>query len=127
LTKRDEQGRVIAQSGPFQGAVFQGVNFHDNLGTAMLTADDYDGDGRPEIIFAAQYAKPFYFTQTGRGSGEAYMIYGQASRFSGSIGANSIGVSIPGVVFTGIVPNRYQGDLPLPDSGFGNPAMAGNS
>src|SRR5205085_727174 len=58
-TKLNSSGQVINQTGAFQGAVFRGFNFKDNLGSAMLTADDYDGDGRPEIVLVAQFGKPF--------------------------------------------------------------------
>lgn len=131
LTKKDATGQVIPQTGPFQGAVFQGHHPQDNLGTAMLRVDDYDDDGFPEILLAAQYGKPFNQAQDGRGAGEAYMIYGKAQRFSGTIGVNGVGVTLPGLLFTGIMPNPYAGDTPVPPSGFdsllGNPAMAGNS
>lgn len=122
LTKKDAEGKVVPQTGPFQGAVFQGFNFQDNLGTAMLTVDDYDDDGFPEILLAAQYGKPYPTATTdGRGAGEAYLIYGQPIRFSGTIDVNGVGNSVPGLVFAGIMPNPLDGNLPVAE------AMAGNS
>ncbi|HOQ85970.1 MAG TPA: integrin alpha [Phycisphaerae bacterium] len=112
-TKRDERGQVIPQSGSPQGAVLKGHNFYDNLGSAMLAADDYDGDGRNEIVVAAQFAKPFNFYKDGRGAGEAYMLYGQQARLSGDIEVNSVGSSSrPGVIFAGIVPNPFAANEP---------------
>lgn len=117
-TKKDASGLIVAQSGPFQGAVFEGVNPYDNLGSAMLVADDYDGDRRNEIVIAAQYAKPWNFSFDGRGPGEAYMLYGSAQRYSGQFKVNRVGAfnlpggapDLPGTIFTGIVPNPWQGD-----------------
>jgi hypothetical protein len=119
-TRRDAQGRVIPQSGPFQGAVFQGHNFQDNLGSAMTATDDHDNDGRNEILIAAQYGKPFFFSGTGRGAGEAYLIYGSGARFSGSIGVNAVGRTVPGVIFSGIVPNPFPGGATTPAAKAGN-------
>ncbi|NLX21703.1 MAG: hypothetical protein GXY55_08530 [Phycisphaerae bacterium] len=110
-TKVGSDNRVIAQSGPFQGAVFQGANFRDYLGSAMITADDHDGDGRNEILLTAQYGKPFLFRLEGRGAGEAYLIYGSPNRYSGDYNVNRIGqTTLPGVIFSGIIPNPYPGD-----------------
>ncbi len=111
-TKRDVEGKVINQSGPFQGGVFRGYNFRDNLGSSMIAADDFDGDGRNEIVLAAQFGKPFLFSQGGRGAGEAYMIYSQALRYRGDFDVNAIGTSssLPGLIFTGIIPNPFAGN-----------------
>lgn len=121
LTKKDTEGRVVAQSGPFQGAVFQGANFQDNLGSAMTVSDDFDGDGRGEVVLAAQFGKPFLYAQGGRGAGEAYLFYGSRSRLSGTLGVNATGsASLPGVIFSGIMPNPYAGNEPLPQAKAGN-------
>jgi len=106
-TERDEDNVVVAQSGVLQGAIFRGYNFQDNLGSAMLAADDYDGDGLNEIVLAAQFGKPFpQWSDDGRGAGEAYLIYGRRTRFSGDIEVNGVGTAtVPGVVFPGIMPN----------------------
>ena len=123
----------------FQGAVFRGHNFFDNLGSAMIAADDYDDDGRNEIVLVSQFGKPFFFSQGGRGAGEAYMIYGQALRYSGDYEVNNVGAEnlpasvpkLPGTIFTGPVPNPYPGNaLRVLDDGttISEPqALAGNS
>lgn len=109
-TKRDSQNRIINQTGAFQGAIFRGFNFQDNLGSAMTTADDFDGDGRREIVMVAQFAKPFFVQRDGRGAGEAYMIYSSASRYSGDFEVNGAGSArLPGTIFTGIFPNPFAG------------------
>jgi len=123
-TKRDDTGAVALQTGSFQGAVFRGHNFGDNLGSAMIQADDYDGDNRNEIVLAAQFGKPFLFRSGGRGAGEAYMIYGAGRRYEGDYNVNTVGqASLPGVIFSGIVPNPYAGDDPANEDW----ARAGNS
>ncbi|MBP7935733.1 MAG: FG-GAP repeat protein [Phycisphaerae bacterium] len=117
-TKRDNTGNVVPQTGFARGAIFRGHNFGDNLGSALLAADDYDGDGRNEIIMGAQFGKPFFARAEGRGAGEAYLIYGQAARYSGHYYANSVGLgattttdaALPGTILTGVVPNPYAGD-----------------
>ncbi len=118
-TERDEDNVVVAQSGALQGAIFRGYNFQDNLGSAMLAADDYDGDGLNEVVLAAQYAKPYIYAQDGRGAGEAYMIYGRRTRYQGDIEVNGVGgASVPGLIMPGIMPNPHPADDPL---GRGNP------
>lgn len=108
-TRKNSQGQVIAQTGYAQGAVFKGHNFGDNLGSAMLVADDFDGDGLRDIVLAAQFGKPFFFAQGGRGAGEAYLIYGRQQRFIGDFEVNNTGQSsLPGVIFTGVLPNPNQ-------------------
>jgi hypothetical protein len=108
-TKFDEENEVIPQTGPIQGAVFRGYNFGDNAGSAMLLADDYDGDGVRDVVIVAQFGKPFLFSQGGRGAGEAYFIYGSSSRFSGDYDLNNVGQpTLPGVIMTGIIPNPNE-------------------
>jgi len=123
-TEYDEDGLEVHQTGPFQGATFCGHNFGDNLGSAMVMADDYDGDRRNEIILGAQFGKPFFARDGGRGAGEAYMIYGTGQRYEGNYHVNNVGqASMPGVIFTGIIPNPYQGG----DPDAGDMALAGRS
>jgi hypothetical protein len=103
-----------AQSLYFKGATFSGHNTGDNLGSDMLVADDYDGDGVQEIVLAAQFGKPWLMAQGGRGAGEAYMIYGSAGRqYVGNYSVNSTGsAKLPGLVFSGIAPNPHQPNTP---------------
>lgn len=109
-TKRNTSGAVIPQTGAFRGSVFRGFNFQDNLGSAMIAADDFNDDDRNEIVLAAQFAKPLLFAQQGRGAGEGYMIYGQSQRYSGDYDVNTVGSSrLPGLAFTGIFPNPRPG------------------
>ncbi|MHC4445561.1 MAG: hypothetical protein ACYTA5_23430 [Planctomycetota bacterium] len=129
-TEFNEAGLVVPQTGKFQGGVFRGHNFQDNLGSALLEADDYDGDGINEIVLAAQFGKPFIMAQQGRGAGEAYLLYGARTRFSGTYEVNTIGTSqLPGVVFPGIFPNpnpvnttKGQAGNSIPYTVDGNPA-----
>jgi len=102
------------QSLYFKGAVFRGFNIGDNLGSTMTIGDDFDGDGVQEIVFVAQFGKPWFLNQGGRGAGEAYMIYGTAGRrYLGNYDVNSTGSQrLPGVIFTGIVPNPHDPDTP---------------
>lgn len=107
----DEDGNELLQQGPFYGAVFRGHNLQDNLGSAMLGADDYDRDGRTDFVLAAQFGKPYFAREGGRGAGEAYFIYGSGSRFAGDYQVNNVGTDdLPGLIMPGIVPNPYAGD-----------------
>lgn len=110
--KVDEQPSV--QSRYFKGAVFRGFNIGDNLGSSMAVGDDFDGDGVQEIILVAQFGKPWFLNQGGRGAGEAYMIYGTAGRrYLGNYDVNSTGSQrLPGTIFTGIVPNPNNPNTP---------------
>lgn len=106
VTQFDFDGTPLPQTGPMQGAVFRGHNIGDNLGSAMMATDDYDGDGFTEILLAAQFGKPGLQAQGGRGAGEAYLIYGGPQRYIGSFEVNQTGQpQLPGVIFSGIVPN----------------------
>ena len=119
-TRLDEDGVVIPQSGAIQGATFRGHNVGDNLGSAMVLADDYDGDGIQEVILAAQFAKPFLLQQDGRGAGEAYFIYGRTQRYLNKVEVNNTGqASLPGIILAGVIPN--------PSSALEPGGLAGNS
>lgn len=111
--KVDEQPSV--RSRYFAGATFRGHNVGDNLGSAMITADDYDSDGVQEIVLCAQFGKPWLMAQGGRGAGEAYMIYGTAGRrYLGNYEVNSTGsLRLPGTILTGITPNPNNPNTPL--------------
>ncbi|MCH7720593.1 MAG: FG-GAP repeat protein, partial [Planctomycetes bacterium] len=87
-----------------QGAIFQGVNFEDNAGSAFTTVNDMDGDGIDDFIIVARYGKPFLDNSSGGiGHGEAYLIYGSGERLSGELNLNSVGTDLlRGVTFTGI-------------------------
>lgn len=87
-----------------QGAIFQGVNFEDNAGSAFTALDDMDGDGVDDFIIVARYGKPFFQNSSGGiGNGEAYLIYGSNERLTGILDLNSVGQeSLRGLTFTGI-------------------------
>lgn len=87
------------------GAIFQG--FHGKAdpldpcqvggwaGSWATSLNDFDGDGYDDFIIAARYSNP-----RGRGSvGQAYMVYGRATRFSSINSLNSVGTNIRGVQF----------------------------
>lgn len=89
---------------PVAGAVFEGFNPRDNAGSFVSSASDIDGDGFGDIMILSQFGKPqFQFNSSARtGVGEAYMIYGRASRFSGKINLNSTGRLFRGEVYAGV-------------------------
>ncbi len=97
---------AIAETNPrVDGAVFGGVNFEDNAGTAFASAGDLDDDGLDEFVISARYGKPFFVNPSGVGSGEAYLIYGErgTKRLKGLFSLNSVGTStLRGVTLTGV-------------------------
>lgn len=91
------------ESPAFDGAIFEGVNFEDNAGSAFEGDEDFNNDGFDEFMIVARYGKPQFVNPTGIGDGEAYLIQGRGQRFIGPFSLNSVsGPDIPGVVFTGI-------------------------
>lgn len=85
-----------------KGAVFEGVNPHDNAGSFVSDAADLDGDGFGDFIMMSQFAKPAYQANVQRtGSGEAYLIYGRQQRFSGVNNLNSTAVLFRAEIFLG--------------------------
>lgn len=90
-------------NGGVAGAVFEGFNPRDNMGSFVSSMSDLDGDGFSEFIMLAQFAKPLYQAGTQRtGIGEAYMVYGRPDRFSGVINANSTGTLFRGEIYGGV-------------------------
>lgn len=88
--------------GDLPGAIFEGVDPRDNGGSFVSSLRDIDRDGFDDFIIMSQFAKPFYNFDLERvGVGEAYLIYGRAARFSGSISLNSVGALFRGEIFTG--------------------------
>jgi len=89
----------------FEGAIFEGVNFEDNAGSAFTSVGDLDGDGLEEFVIAARYGKPFFVNPTGIGPGEGYLLYGAGgnNKLRGSYQLNSTGTNLlRGVTLTGI-------------------------
>jgi hypothetical protein len=88
---------------PVSGAVFEGFNPRDNAGSFLSSVRDIDRDGFNDFIVVSQFGKPQYDVGVQRtGVGEAYLIYGRANRFSGTINLNSTGTLFRGDVFTGV-------------------------
>ncbi len=89
-------------SGRLTGAVLEGFNPGDNLGSFANGTRDIDRDGFDDIMAMAQFGKPRFQSNTSRqGVGEAYLIYGRQQRFTGRINANSVGTLLRGDIFEG--------------------------
>lgn len=88
---------------PVAGALFEGFNPRDNLGSFVSSCRDADGDGFSELIMLAQFGKPRYETNQQRtGVGEAYLVYGRPQRFNGVINVNSTGTLFRGEIYEGV-------------------------
>ncbi len=84
------------------GGILQGFNFNDLAGSAISRVGDLNNDGRSEMLIASRFGKPALIQNNGVGFGEAYMLYGSAQRIRGVSELNSVGRSIPGLIFSGI-------------------------
>ena len=84
------------------GAIMQGFNFNDLAGSSVERVPDLNGDGRDEVIVGARFGKPRIVNNFGVGWGEAYMIYGSGTRLRGIQRLNSVGRTIPGLIFPGM-------------------------
>jgi hypothetical protein len=101
-------------AGKFYGAVFEGHNFEDNLGSGFLSVadretpgqyfgEDFNVDGIDDMLMIARFGKPDFVNPTGIGVGEAYLIRGSATRFAGTFNVNRTGSTVlPGMVFSGV-------------------------
>lgn len=86
-----------------EGVIFEGFNPRDNAGSFVKSIGDIDGDGFDDFIIVAQFGKPRYQYNLQRtGAGEAYLVYGRAKRFSGTISLNSTGTLFRGEIYTGV-------------------------
>jgi len=105
-------GSLADADPPFEGAIFEGVNFEDNAGTSFAQVEDLNGDDIDEFVIAARYGKPFFTNPTGVGAGEAYLVFGSSPARTGSFNLNNLGnVNLPGVTFTGIRPPQAFADF----------------
>ncbi len=86
-----------------RGAILQGFNFGDLAGSSMTNVPDMDGDGSDELIIVSRFGKPFNQAKNNVGFGEAYLIFGQATRLRGELPLNSVGSgNIEGLLLPGI-------------------------
>lgn len=102
-------GLLADRFGPYEGAVFGGVNFEDNAGSALASAGDLNGDGVDEFVIAARYGKPDFINPNGIGPGEAYIVYGRSggAKPRGEFNLNTVGLpALRGVALVGV-----SGDL----------------
>ena len=89
--------------GELSGAIFEGFHPGDNAGSFVDGLNDVDGDGFGDMMFLAQFGKPFFdVDQQRNGSGEGYLVYGRPERFSGRMNLNSTGTLFRGELFVGI-------------------------
>lgn len=98
-------GELATDDSSFDGAIFEGVQPEDNLGSAMTSAGDMDGDGADEFCIVARYGKPFFQNPSGIGEGEGYLLFGGSggNKPSGRFNINSTGTTgLVGVTLTGI-------------------------
>ncbi|MBI4717018.1 MAG: FG-GAP repeat protein [Planctomycetes bacterium] len=98
-------GSLTGANPAFEGAIFGGVNFEDNLGGSLSPVADQNGDGNDEFLIAARYGKPFFSNPTGIGPGEAYLLYGAggSDKLTGEYNLNSLGTGrLEGVTFAGV-------------------------
>ncbi len=98
-------GSLLNANPQIKGAIFEGVQFEDNAGSAFEGGEDFDGDGLDETIIVSRYGKPEFVNPNGVGAGEAYMLRGTQNRYSGRLNLNSVANTIPGFVFTGVAPD----------------------
>ncbi len=100
--------------GTLAGARFVGFNPFGNLGTTMGSALDLDNDGIGDFVVVAQYGNPRNLGNIG----EAYVVYGRALRFGGTININTIGPVSPSTSV-----NRLRGTVLHPTTDFNSPVL----
>ncbi|MGD8451588.1 MAG: integrin alpha [Phycisphaerae bacterium] len=98
----DLRDMYLVESG-VRGAIFEGFNPRDNVGSFVATLQDIDNDGFDDFIIVGQFGKPNYESNQQRlGVGEAYLIYGRADAFTGLINLNSAGTLFRAEIYTGV-------------------------
>ncbi len=99
-------GSLLDSTPQVKGAIFEGVQFEDNAGSAFEGGEDFDGGGLDETFIVSRYAKPEFQNPSGVGPGEAYMLRGNSIRYAGRYNLNSVAnTGVPGFVFSGVEPN----------------------
>lgn len=128
-----DAGTDATGNGRPDSIVFVGFDFYDSAGSLVSTLGDFDGDGYDDFLIVAQYAKPFRASAVG----EAYIIYGNANRFTESVALsnvssdpnvailslNSVSTTIRGAILLGLEealspdgpPSGIQSALYIPD------------
>ena len=81
----------LNQSTGFTGCTLRGFNFQDLAGCTFMPAGDVDGDGIPDFVVVSPFAKPKWVNPSGVGFGEAYLVYGNRTRLTGSYDLNRTG------------------------------------
>ncbi len=85
------------------GAIFEGFNPRDNVGSFVAPTEDVDGDGFDDFIIIGQFGKPRYqINPQFNGVGEGYLVYGRAKPFSGVVNLNSTGTLFRGEIYGGV-------------------------
>lgn len=86
------------------GTIMRGFNFNDLAGSDMERIADVTGDDLDEALIVSRFGKAYLVDLgNGLGFGEAYMMYGDANRLSGTRTLNAVGRgSIPGLIFPGV-------------------------
>jgi glycosylphosphatidylinositol phospholipase D len=105
--------------------IFTGIAAHDRAGTSVAGDFDFDGDGTPDILIGAEQ-----FNRSGAddpvagcnddsacGAGIAYLIYFDPADYpnlgnplvTDYVDLAQVGVTIPGVVFTGVATGDQTG------------------
>ncbi|NOX57911.1 MAG: hypothetical protein GXP29_03520 [Planctomycetes bacterium] len=119
-------GALAGANPQIKGAIFEGVQFEDNAGSAFEGGEDFDGGGLDETFIVSRYAKPLFQNPSGVGPGEAYMLRGNSIRYAGRHNLNSVAnTGVPGFVFTGITPD--QGLAPTDTDGMASIFISGDA
>jgi hypothetical protein len=106
-------GNLAKIRNDFDGAIFEGVNFADNAGSAFAGGEDFNSDGFGDFVIVARYAKPDFVNPDGVGAGEAYLIGGGQERYEGVYSLNGVGTEdLPGMAFRGLVPDSSPSPVP---------------
>ncbi len=89
-------------------ALLRGFKPGDLAGSTIRGVPDYNFDGTGELLVGARYGKAHNVNlgvdanDQGVGFGEAYLVYGQRDRITGSQSLNAAGAGLDGLLFSGI-------------------------
>ncbi|MCK4342753.1 MAG: FG-GAP repeat protein [Phycisphaerae bacterium] len=104
LNQLDPNSIVYSNGGvKSQGAILQGFNFNDMAGSSMDSIPDLNSDGMAEVIIVSRFGKPYLASTDGIGFGEAYLLYGGATRLRDIVALNTVGQgNVSGLTLPGI-------------------------